>query len=66
VDACCLTLSYLFMFWDFSEHQSALKSTLNCLAIDGKQWSYIMNDGTMLLCQELNHMMWYGLPLLSC
>jgi hypothetical protein len=54
------TLSYLFRFWDFGEHQSALKSTLICLAIDGKQWNCIMNDGTMLLCQELNHMMWYS------
>jgi hypothetical protein len=53
VISCCLTLSYLFRFGDFGEHQSALKSTLICLAIDGKQWNCIMNDGTMLLCQEL-------------
>jgi len=60
VDWCCLTLRYLFRFWDFGKHQSTLKSTLICLAIDGKQWNCIMNDGTMLLCQELNHMMWYS------
>jgi hypothetical protein len=60
VDSCCLTLSYLFRFWDFREHKSALKSTLICLASDGKQWNCIMNDGTVLLYQELNHMMWYS------